>query len=130
MTETENFAAAILRTLPQLVYVHDIVNRQNIFATNEIISLLGYTPQEVRELGSTTELLHPDDLADTEAHFVRIAASPDGVVHENIYRMRHKDGHWHWLRSREAPFARNAAKTVVELRFSSVGRNPFARNEG
>ncbi|MEM8532913.1 MAG: PAS domain-containing protein [Chloroflexota bacterium] len=115
MTETENFAETILRKLPQLVYIHDIVNRQNIFATNEIISLLGYTPQEVRELDSTTDLIHPDDLAETEAHFVRMAESPDGVVHENTYRMRHKDGNWHWLRSRETPFARNKEGQVVQV---------------
>ena len=115
MTETENFAETILRKLPQLIYVHDIVNRQNIFATDEIVELLGYTPQEMRELGSTTELLHPDDLTEMEAHFARIVESPDGVVHENTYRMRHKDGHWHWLRSRETPFARNKEGQVIQV---------------
>lgn len=115
MTETENFAATILRKLPQLVYVHDIVNRQNIFATNEIITLLGYTPHEVRELEDTMQLLHTDDLSETEAYFARIAESSDGIVHENVYRMRHKDGQWHWLRSRETPFARNESGQVTQV---------------
>jgi two-component system sensor histidine kinase UhpB len=61
------------------------------------------------------ELIHPDDHAVTVAHFNQLAADTAGSIFENEYRMKHSNGEWRWLRSRDVVFSRNAAGLPEQL---------------
>lgn len=62
-------------------------------------SMLGYTLEELRPftIDVWRQLVHPDDLKAYDAllqkHFSRMVEECEAVV-----RMRHKDGHWEWIR--------------------------------
>jgi diguanylate cyclase (GGDEF)-like protein/PAS domain S-box-containing protein len=57
-----------------------------------------------------TTLVHPDDLPRVLEHLNRFAAihAVDESISTVEYRMRHRDGHWCWLFSREVVFMRNS----------------------
>jgi two-component sensor histidine kinase len=50
--------------------------------------------------------MHPDDLKLTPEKLKQIDAACDGEVIEFEYRMRHKDGEWHWMYSWDTVFLR------------------------
>ncbi|NJL33780.1 MAG: diguanylate cyclase [Chloroflexaceae bacterium] len=51
-------------------------------------------------------ILHPDDLVHAINHRTVLAQTPDETVSHFEYRVRHKDGTWRWLQSREVVFMR------------------------
>lgn len=74
------------------------------------MSILGYTPQELHKLpsGGILELVHPDDLPKAIKHQEEeIMRLKDNEVSEHSFRMRHRDGTWHWLTVREVVFSRD-----------------------
>ncbi|NAZ37048.1 hybrid sensor histidine kinase/response regulator [Rubellimicrobium sp. CFH 75288] len=57
-------------------------------------SILGYRPEEF--IGrSFRELVHPDDLAESERHHAQLTQAQPVLNH--VHRMRHRDGSWRWL---------------------------------
>ena len=64
LKEKENLLQRILNMTPGIIYVYDFVKRKNIFISNNISGILGYTANEFKNKGSalTDNLLHPDDL--------------------------------------------------------------------
>ncbi len=65
------------------------------------LKILGYTPQEFCSI-PYLELIHPDDIALTQAQVERQLAGGESVwAFENRYR--HKNGHYRWLSWRSVP---------------------------
>lgn len=96
-------------TLPDLLYIYDLTEQRNIYVNREIGAVLGYTPEEIRAIGSGlfVRLIHPDDLAGVAEQTEKLYTLKDGEAQETEYRMQHKDGAWRWLRSRDSIFARD-----------------------
>lgn len=109
-------ATQILTTCPNLIYVYDLVEQRNVYANREIAAVLGYNEEEVQAMGPAlfVTLIHPDDLASIPHHHERIRAAPDNEVCEIEYRMRHKQGEWRWLVSRDVVYARAADGSVTQ----------------
>ncbi|MEA3372280.1 MAG: PAS domain S-box protein [Campylobacterota bacterium] len=62
--------------------------------------MLGYKDDELPNLLQTwEERVHPDDLKKAEQDIALSHAEP-GRAYENIYRLRHRDGHWVWVLDR------------------------------
>lgn len=109
LRESQRFIENIANTIPDLLYVYDIIARQNVYVNRDIALILGYTPEQIRAMGTALipNLLHPDDLEHgTTWQLQRIAAAADGEILELEYRMKHADGTWRWLAVRETVFTR------------------------
>lgn len=106
----------ILDVCPNLIYVYDIIKQRNVYANRELAAVLGYSVAEIQALGSElfVTLMHPDDLARLPEHHAHIRAACDGEVQEFEYRMRHQDGTWRWLLSRDVIFTRTATGEVQQ----------------
>ncbi|MBX9585410.1 MAG: PAS domain S-box protein, partial [Gemmataceae bacterium] len=109
----ERIAAAT----PGVLYVFDLVEGRNVYVNDGITRVLGYSPAEVAALGPDLipALVHPDDLPGIVAGnrgFDRLA---DGAVFEHAYRMRHADGSWRWLISRDTVFLRDPDGTARQI---------------
>jgi PAS domain S-box-containing protein len=113
--ETRRLIDQIAATIPDIIYVYDLREKRNIYVNREIAQMLGYTPDAIQAMGSSlfTALLHPDDLPRVLAHQAMYDSLPDGAVVEIAYRMRHQDGTWRWLFSRESVFLRDADGRAV-----------------
>ncbi|MBB3769834.1 two-component system cell cycle sensor histidine kinase PleC [Angulomicrobium tetraedrale] len=75
------------------------MGRGRMFWSSSMFELLGHEPRdELISFGEVSALVHPDD---TNLYDVakEIADKPGRII-ERIFRMKHADGHWVWLRAR------------------------------
>ncbi|MFO0841728.1 MAG: PAS domain S-box protein, partial [Gemmataceae bacterium] len=117
LRESKRFIERIAEASPHIMYVFDLARRQNVYANRLIARDLGYSPEEVRAMGDgfLPRLLHPDDLARLEGLLRRWESAHDGEVLETEYRMRHRDGSWHWFVGRDTVFSRGPGGEVTQF---------------
>src|SRR5690606_20280683 len=73
--------------------------RGRMYWSRSMYDMLGYEPSEAMlSFGAVAEIIHPDD-ADLAALATRIRARGVEQV-DQIYRMRHADGQWVWIRAK------------------------------
>jgi PAS domain S-box-containing protein len=96
---------------PDMLYLFDVKRGRSVYVSRAVERVLGYTPREMAALGGgfIARLVHPDDRARLEAENRRFALLADGELVEHAYRMRHADGSWRWVRSRDRIFSRGPA---------------------
>jgi PAS domain S-box-containing protein len=98
----------------------DIISRHEpdgrfIYVSAACQRLLGYTPDELLDLGDPAGLLHPDDAAVlAPERGVVLPASPGEIT----FRVRHRDGHWVWIEAMPS-ILRDAAGAVEEIQVYS-----------
>jgi PAS domain S-box-containing protein len=109
LRDSQQFIEAITNTIPGMLYVYDLIQQQNIYTNNQFTKLLGYTAQEIQDMG--TELLpllmHPEDWVRFTRNLQVINSAEDGEIVEFEYRMRHANGEWRWFVSRDTVFNRS-----------------------
>lgn len=118
LQESQHFIQKIADSSPNVLYLYDIQKQQNIYSNREVFSTLGYLPDEIKELGDNfaLKLMHPDDLKSVyPVYFDQIQMAQDGEIIENEYRMRHANGEWHWLYSRDSVFSRDEKGLVKQI---------------
>ncbi|RUR80780.1 hypothetical protein PCC6912_28020 [Chlorogloeopsis fritschii PCC 6912] len=108
LQQSHHFIQQVADATPGLLYIYDLIEQRNVYVNCQIAEVLGYTPTQVQAMGKYlfTQLMHPDDLATLPAQIERLNKAQDGEIIELEYRMRHANGEWHWLWSRELIFAR------------------------
>ncbi|MEG4277050.1 PAS domain S-box protein [Microcoleus sp. MON1_C1] len=108
LQESQRFVERIANTSPNLLYVYDETEQRNVYSNREIADTLGYTPEEVKKMGSSLlpTIIHPEDLAKFPEYWQQLENAPDGEVIEYEYRVRDRQNCWHWLVSRNIVFSR------------------------
>lgn len=111
LQKSQRFTQQIADASPNILYLYDIQEQRNVYTNREILSVLGYSPETIQAMGANfaINLLHPDDLSSVlPTYYEKISAAQDGEVVETEYRMRHVNGEWRWLYSRDSVFSRDA----------------------
>jgi diguanylate cyclase (GGDEF)-like protein/PAS domain S-box-containing protein len=77
---------------------HDVIARiradgERLYVSPSAFEMFGWTPAEM--LGSRWEMVHPEDRAQQAVALADVLAS--GKPRTDIYRVRHKDGHYVWI---------------------------------
>ncbi len=105
----EEIIRQVAESASVLIYVYDLEESRNIYVNPEIKSLLGYSPQEVQAMGKElfTELSHPDDLPRIQRFLQKMLQAKENAFLEIEYRIKDKQGNWHWLISRDRIIERN-----------------------
>ncbi|MDP2244391.1 EAL domain-containing protein [Pseudomonas sp.] len=117
LIERERFWSDVVRTVPDTLYVHDLLNKRVLFSNHHLGLQLGYSTTELKTLGERfwEHILHPDD----SDYYWRIRnlqqVIGDGVLLESQLRWRHRDGTWRWFSIREQALARDARGRVSRL---------------
>ncbi|NET55119.1 MAG: PAS domain-containing protein [Symploca sp. SIO2E6] len=98
----------IADTMPQLLYIYDLIAEYNIYMNRQIFQMLGFASSSPEQLGTEffLERLHPDDLPLFQSLPQRFAQVSDGEVIEQEFRLQHSDASWRWFRSRNVVFTR------------------------
>ena len=73
---------------------------------------LSYERIKERTIEDTRSIMHPDDVSRLQEHRERITALAPGEAVDFIYRIRHVDGGWRWLQSRDTVFERDDSGAV------------------
>lgn len=110
LQESQQFIKKIADATPGILYLYDLEEQRNIYANSSVGTLLGYTYEEIQEIGAMLmpQLLDPEDMAKIVEHYASFAEIQDGEVVEIEYRMQAANGRWFWLQSRDTIFSRNA----------------------
>ncbi len=98
----------IADTMPQLFYIYDLIAEYNIYINRQVFQMLGFPSESPQQLGTEffLERLHPADLPLFQELPRKFATVGDGEVIEQEFRLRHNDGSWRWLCSRNVVFTR------------------------
>ncbi len=117
LRESREYLDRITNIAPITLYIYDLNEARNVWTNHEIFENLGFTPEEVKNFGTNTlsNLLHPDDAEKYTLHYQRLRNLEKGEVAEFEYRMRHRNGSWRWLVSRDMEFAHNQDGTVSQI---------------
>lgn len=118
LRESQHFVERIANTVPDRIFVYDIVRNTNVYMNRDIGLELGYTPEQLQLLGpqvSSSALFHPDDLARLPAFEEQQKQMLDGDALEFEYRMKHASGEWRWFINRVAPFQRGAEGSLEQV---------------
>jgi PAS domain S-box-containing protein len=108
LQESQRFIQQIADASPNILYVYDLIEQKNIYTNTSVTHILGYEVEEIKAMKShiVAALVHPDDLTKIPDYLQQVAAGREGENFEIEYRMRHKDGSWRWIVSRDTVFAR------------------------
>ena len=116
--EQELFIKHIADASPTILYLFDAVPGSLIYINKEIESVLGYTPNEIIQMGSHVieTLYHPEDAAriPERLHEYNNPRQPQSLFQFEC-RMKHKGGEWRWLLIREIVFKRNKEGKILEV---------------
>ncbi len=99
LRRSEELFTIVMQSVNDGIFDYDMAENK-IFFTSAYQNLLGYSE---KELGGTHKvfdsLIHPDDFeqAYKVVHDYAARITPQ---YYNVFRMRHKDGHWVWVLSR------------------------------
>jgi PAS domain S-box-containing protein len=108
LRESQHLRARIADTIPELVYVYDLSAQRTRMVNRQVTAVLGYAPEEVQGKSGPVfgDLLHPEDVASCVARSQVWATAETGTFLETEYRVRHVNGEYRWLRSRETVLTR------------------------
>ena len=108
-------AEQVIAWAPAIVYVYDARTRLSVYQNRPLGQLLGYPPEDARAngVGQWRYLMHPDDQERFPEHRARLADLAPGETALFTYRMRHADGSWHHIQSRDVRPADAAAPLIV-----------------
>ncbi|MCK6592218.1 MAG: PAS domain-containing protein, partial [Polyangiaceae bacterium] len=108
----------IVDRIPVLLYIYDLVERRNDYATRDLAEMLDFSPEEAAGLGPDVlgSLANPDDReAMFTTHLQRLAEVPDGEVVALMYRVRDAHGDERWLNSRHTVLERDESGKPTKI---------------
>lgn len=112
LRESRHFVQRITDANPNILYLYNLEHSDfaHSYVNQEVAKILGYSPQEWQELTHQhfESLIHPDDLPLLQQRLEKLGQIPEGEIVETEYRIRHKNGQWRWLHSRDTVFSRLA----------------------
>lgn len=89
-----------------------IIGTDKTFYSRRWKSMLGYYPDEIEDKFSAwEELLHPEDLERAKFNVQNFIES-DLRVYESEFRLRHKNGHYVWIKSRATALRDENGKAI------------------
>ncbi|WP_019501398.1 PAS domain-containing protein [Pseudanabaena sp. PCC 6802] len=117
LQEQQHFITQIAESTTAILYIHDMLEQRNIYSNGQIARVLGYSPEEIQAMGSNlfVNLAHPDDLPLLAKQAKKCLTASDADVMNIEYRMRHANGEWRWLHSRDKIFKRTAEGKPCQL---------------
>ncbi len=114
---SQHFIQRIADSSPNILYIFDLEEQRNVYANQEIATLLGYSHAEIDRMGVNliSTLMHPDDWQTVRNHHEKFLTAKDGDIIELEFRVRRANGEWCWLYSRETPFNRTDEGNIKQI---------------
>ena len=112
------FITSVINASPDLIYIYDIDLKKNIYINDGIETILGYSYEDLKPMGDQvlSSLMWPEDfdyyLKNT---FPNYGLLKDKEIIYTEYRMKDKQGNWHWLQSKESVFLRDTGGIVKQI---------------
>lgn len=117
MVERERFWAGVVKAVPDVVFIKDMLRHEFVYSNRSLAQMLGYADDdpEVQAQDYRDRLLHPDDVESMTINRNLQQVLADDNVQESRMRWRHRDGSWHWFSLRVKVLSRLADGRVKQL---------------
>lgn len=117
LRDNQHLMERINNTNPAVIYIYDLIEQRNIYANRELAEIAGYSAEAMQLMGDQLlpSLFHPDDLPLALARLDQFRDTPDNLMIESEYRLKHADGSWRWLFSRETSFNRDSQGATRQI---------------
>jgi PAS domain S-box-containing protein len=94
---------ALERLQPGLVYLFNLKEKRFVYLNSQVKDMLGYTPAEILSLSTEglRQLFHPDDVDFILLNRRKLENNDAEPFQAFQYRIRDRNGGWHWLACRE-----------------------------
>ncbi|RYD57900.1 MAG: PAS domain S-box protein [Sphingobacteriales bacterium] len=130
LRENQEFIRKVADTTPSLIASYNIKTGEYTYLNKAFTKILGYEVEEVMEkgMGFVMEIIHPDDVemvmeknaaALAEAN-AQVPEDGNELTAEFKYRLRHKNGKYHWFHTYGTIFDRDAEGKVEHILNVSV----------
>ncbi len=110
LKQHQRFVERMVETTPNLLYIYDLIEHRNVYANKEVAEFLGYSQEQIQAMGGKLFelIMHPEDMPEILRRHQGLRSATDNDVRELTYRVKHADGQWHWLHSRDVVFSRDS----------------------
>lgn len=117
LLEREGFWSDVVRTVPDHLYVQDVISQRMIYSNHHLGQTLGYNKTELQQMGEYfwEILLHPED--SDHYHRLRQEQRQSGyaqLMHCQL-RFRHRNNQWRRFDIREQALARDKHDQVTRI---------------
>ncbi|BAY30260.1 two-component sensor histidine kinase [Nostoc carneum NIES-2107] len=114
---SQHFIQRIADSSPNILYIFDLEEQRNIYANQELETLLGYSNTEIQQMGDNLLpiIMHPGDRERVMLHHQQFLTTKDGDIVEIEFRVRRVNGEWCWLYCRETPFNRDEEGNIKQI---------------
>ncbi|MBO9698725.1 MAG: PAS domain S-box protein [Sporocytophaga sp.] len=114
-----HFVNKITETIPNYIFVEDVVSDTLIFSNRSILEDLGYVEDFKDPMNVFWKIIHPDD----EPILTRIRTGLKYMGDETLkaeFRLLHSDGSWRWIHVVVSAFKKDLSGNVVQIIASSL----------
>ncbi|MBI5664838.1 MAG: diguanylate cyclase [Nitrospirae bacterium] len=107
---SRQFIQSVTESTPNIIYVFDLISNHVVYVNHTVRDMLGYDIDDIEELSPHIyeRLLHPDEILRLPELLERYETAGDGVIVETELRVKHANGQWRWLNTRDVVFTRTA----------------------
>ncbi|SER53142.1 PAS domain S-box-containing protein/diguanylate cyclase (GGDEF) domain-containing protein [Nitrosomonas sp. Nm51] len=106
----------ILNTEPGMVYIFDLLERENVYINKQWVATFGYTAEKTQtKKRKLTRIIHPEDRSVIAESQDAWRNAYEGETRSIEYRVSSRQGDWHWLVSYETPFTCNEEEHVCQI---------------
>jgi PAS domain S-box-containing protein len=113
LEQSQRMVSRIVRTMPDLLYIFDVRQRQYAFVNKAVEEFFGWARVPIE--AGRSRLIHPDDLELVTNNYKVLAHAPESAVSDVEFRAQRADGLWRRLRTREVVFSRTEDGEILEV---------------
>ena len=116
--ELNSYLSHLMASNPAVIYVYDLLKRQNVYSSSYIGEIAGYSAPELQQMGENVlgKIIHPDDLPNIAEHHANLANLKQEEVSQIEYRLIQKGSKKIiWLLSSDKVYERNDNGTVKTI---------------
>ncbi|WP_328803440.1 sensor domain-containing protein [Pseudomonas triticifolii] len=117
LVERESFWSDVVRTVPDHLYVQDVLSQRMIYSNHHLGHTLGYSKSELHAMGEFfwEILLHPDDAKPYQDMRLRQRHHGHNELLQCVLRFRDRDNNWRCFDVREQALARDSQSLVTRI---------------
>jgi PAS domain S-box-containing protein len=114
-----HFVNKITETIPNYIFVEDVVEDKLIFSNRSLLEDFGYVEKFEDPMNVFWKIIHPDDLP----ILIKIKSELKYMGDETLkgeFRLRLADGSWRWVHTVLSAFKKNTSGEVIQVIASSL----------
>ncbi|MEB3266932.1 MAG: PAS domain S-box protein, partial [Leptolyngbya sp.] len=110
LAQSEAKFRSLVENASEITYARSL-NGNLLYISPQVEAVLGYKPEDLIGQNILDRLVHPDDRAMVDAAAADLVVTGQSQRALEV-RLRHRDGHWHWLRSNTSAIVNDAGAVV------------------